>query len=105
MRKIIYVAEFDKYGESLLAKMTARETAKQYQVERSERVLGYLCVGRRINKGTRPCFDTELDALLWLAERAREYVRKCQVATSKARSRVASLEQMVEEQHKEQPNE
>jgi len=102
MSKTIYVPEISKWGDLSLAKvMVAKETPKQYRVESVERVFGYSSIGRTVNKAGFPCFDIELDALLWLAERAREYVRKCQVATSKARSRVASLEQMIEEQDDE----
>ena len=98
MTNQIFVAEF-RYGKPAITLVTIKkETPKQYQVESTKDLIGWVHFGRRIDKEHTACFDSMAEALRYLRGEARKHMRKLQVETSLARSQIASIEQMIEEQ-------
>jgi len=63
------VARFEFGSPSLTLVEVVKETEKTIVVGKTEKVIGYLYVGRRLLKD-QSVFETEVEALAWLVDRA-----------------------------------
>lgn len=93
--RYIFVAEFGKYGTPALSKVgIGKESPKTFIVENSERLLGSIYLGNRINKERDHWFDSGEAALDWLIERADAYVERCAKNLEEAKAEAAKLKEI-----------
>lgn len=93
--KTIWVAEF-RYGTPRMAKVAVeKETDKTFTVSKSDDVLAWVYVGKRVNKTDANWFESSVAALEWLIERQSKHIEDMRASIEKSQTQLTQLQEVL----------